>query len=85
LTKSAKEVEDVGEHSLRGLFGERNRVSMCALRGDEDKRTSVKVDQEPDAVFDVAVEVTDLGLSEATVHAVIDGCEKIRSTKSGVL
>jgi hypothetical protein len=85
LTKSAKEAEDVGERSPRGLFRERNGVSMCALRGDEDKRTSVKVDREPDAVFDVTVEVTELGLSEATIHTVVDGCEKIRSTKSGVL
>jgi hypothetical protein len=46
LTECAKEAKEMVPQRLRGLFGERNGVSVDALRGDEHKRTFLEVDGE---------------------------------------
>jgi hypothetical protein len=81
LAKAAQEADYLLPDPLQRLFGERDVVSVRALRGDEDKRTVLRVDREPDAIFDIALKVAEFHLSEAIIHAVVDSWGTIGQAK----
>jgi hypothetical protein len=78
LAKVAQQADYLLPDPLWCLFRERNGVSVCALRGDEDKRTLLRVDREPDAIFDIALKVAEFRLSKVIIDAVVDSWGTIR-------